>query len=529
MSRIFTSHNLTCSYFANLANAIVVKSTPGEAMNAFDFKKYFPDFLWLLRDVHLLPVGDDGAQVTPTEYLLSKVLRRGTSFVETKSDEVGRAILTFFPSIECKTVQAPSSKPEIVRNIAKKQTSLDPAFNREVELLVQHLFQHLRAKKGFTAISLVDGPMLAMMADHYLKAVNDAGTVPCISDTWKIAVEKRCQEVLKKMIQEYTQELEARIAEIGLPIEEDSPDDVNVMIKPQSLFGMHRAVLLKKTESLLKQVGHLVNASVQTFSWENLTAELEHCTAVFKEEVKEIEGDQVRRKRVTSGILFKFAEQNYTASRSGCLTLFDNLYQQTQEKIHANQNYSFEELVNDLQALHLDYFRKAVGPAKWQVYDERRGFIKAQEESFRMLKGYEKKTFDAIQKAADESAKAVQLADSVSKLHVQMRNDAELNQKRIEAMQTEHYEEMQRLRKEEMQRTEQERQKYEDFRKAHMDEMAKLSMEHRKEMEKQHESMMEAIDKLMKQNKEEIAELNKVINKFATGKTGNVSEEGGPA
>lgn len=240
------------------------------------------------------------------------------------------------------------------------------------------------------------------------------------------------------------------------------PGDVHALTKPRSLFGMHRAILLRKTESLLKQVGHLVSSSVQTFNWESLSAELEHCTAVFKEEeaVRENQDQQVKRKKVTGGVLFQFTLRNYSKSRSGCLRLFEKLYQQIRDKMHAGQNYSFEQLLEDLKILHFDYFRNAVGPAKWEAYDEKREFIKAQEESFRLLKGYQQKTFDAIQKAADESAKAAELSESVSKLQVQMRNDAELNQKRMEAMQTEHYEEMQQLHKEETERMEQERQKY---------------------------------------------------------------------
>lgn len=177
------------SYFASLANTIAVKSASGEDMNAFDFKKYFPTFLWLLRDVHLLPTGDHGQEITPTEYLVSRVLRRGKSFKETKSDEVGRAILTFFPSIECKILQPPSSDPEVVRDIARRQDDLDPVFNRQVEHLVQYFLKCLRAKKGFTVSNLVDGPILAAMAENYLQAINDPTAVPCISDTWKIAIE----------------------------------------------------------------------------------------------------------------------------------------------------------------------------------------------------------------------------------------------------------------------------------------------------------------------------------------------------
>ena len=504
-----------------------MKSTSQGDESAFEFKNYFPDFLWLLRDVHLLPTGDSGTEITPTEYLISSVLRRGKSFKETRSDEVGRAILTFFPSIECRTIQAPSSKPEIVRDIARQQANLDPNFNKQIEELIQYLLQRIRAKKGFVTTNLVDGPILATMAEHYLRAVNDANAIPCITDTWNVAVEKRCQQVLEKLKLEYTRELESWITEVGLPIEEDSSDDLNVAAKPRSLFGIHRTILLQKTEALLAQVSHLVGASAQSsgiYNRESLVAELDNSTAIFEDEqtVTEIQGQPGRRKKVVGGILFKFSQLNYSESQSACLSLFEKLYQQIQEKMHTNQSYSFEDLMKDLKVLHLDYFRRAIGPAKWQVYDEKREFIKGQEESFKLLKGFQQQAFDAIQKAADESAKAAELADSINKLQVQMRSDAELNQKRIEAMQKEHHEEVQRLREEEAERIELEHKKYEDFTTAHMQEMAEMSKENHEEMKKQHDSMLQMMDTMMKNNTEQISALNSTVNKL----TASIGEMG---
>ena len=483
-------------------------------MDAFDYKNYFPDFLWLLRDVHLLPTENDGREVTPTEYLVSKVLRRGKAFKATVSDEVGRAILTFFPSVACKTIQSPSDNPDIVQNITVRQESLSPAFNEQVEELVRYLLQHVRPKRGFAATNLVDGPILAAMAEAYLKAVNAADAVPCITDTWNTAVEKRCEDVLKKLIVEYTQELESHIHRVGLPVEEDSSDDVQAILKPCTLFGIHRSLLLKKTESLLKQVGHLVSVSSQTYNQESLSAELERSIAMFEEVTKEVEGNQVKGKKVKSGVLLRFAQQNHSKSQSACVALFEKLYGQIRENMHKNKQYSFEKLLEDLKVLQLDYFRRAVGPAKWEVYDEKQQFIKAQEDSFRLLKGFQQQTYDAIQKAAEESAKAAKVADGINKLQVQMRNDAELNQKRMEAMQKEHHEEMERLHKEEDERMVQEQQKYEDFKAAHMQDMAKLSEENHEEMKKQHEMLMQVVNGMITQNNENISKLNSAVDKL---------------
>ena len=484
-------------------------------MNAFDYKSYFPDFLWLLRDVHLLPVGKNGSKVSPTEYLVSTVLRRGTTFNASESDEVGRAILTFFPTIECKTLPPPSDSTDVLRNIALRQESLNPVFNEQVEELIPHLLQRLRPKH-ISAASLVDGPILASMTEQYLKAVNAPNAVPCIVDSWNVAVELRCEEVIKELTLEYIQEVKTRIQEVGMPMEEDSPDDIGFASNPHTLLGIHRCVLLKKTKALLDQVGHLVNTFLETYTRESVVASLEHSTVVFEEEpeFKPINGKPIKAKKVTGGALLKYAQQNHSLSRSSCSKLFEELYQKTQEKMLNNQEYSFNELLDDLKLTQLEYFRKAVGPAKWEVYAEKREFIKSQEHSFKLLKGFQKQIYDVVQKNAAESARIAKLTDEMKKTQVQMRNNAELSQKQIEAMQKEHQKEMERLHTEEEERRAQEQRKFMDFEAAFMKDMAVMSQESSKELKEQHKKIEHLLATTMAQNKREMSVLNSSISKL---------------
>lgn len=168
----------------------------------------------------MVPPGSDGKPMTPTDYLITKVLKRGKSFNETENDKIGRAILTIFPTIECITVVPPSADPEVMQNIVANQHCLEPKFNEQIEHLVEYLLHHVHAKSGFVEGKVIDGPLLAAMVVKFLDVVNDPDAIPCITDTWQAAVEIRCKKVLTQMVQEYTQELEVKIAEVGLPMEQ---------------------------------------------------------------------------------------------------------------------------------------------------------------------------------------------------------------------------------------------------------------------------------------------------------------------
>ena len=343
---ILSSLSLFFSHFAQLATSIAVRDATGDSDSDeyFELNNYFPDFLWLLRDVILIPTGEDGKEVSPTDYLKTKVFRRSKSFKETESDQIARAILTVFPSIACKTIQPPSSDPTVMRNIASKQDFLAPQFNQQVEELVQYLLETARGKKGIVAGKIADGPILAAMATHYLEAVNNPDAIPCISDTWQTAITMRCKKVMEQLLEEYDQEMEGKIVEQGLPMEEDSQDD-DEPTRPFTLFALHRSTLLQKTTALLKQVGHFLAAyapshdSSSALNKNSLCAELEIGAAVFTEESTEqdINGELVRKKKATGGILFKYAQRNHSESHSSCNKLLARLYGSVEEKMKQDE------------------------------------------------------------------------------------------------------------------------------------------------------------------------------------------------
>jgi flagellar biosynthesis GTPase FlhF len=212
----------------------------------------------------------------------------------------------------------------------------------------------------------------------------------------------------------------------------------------------------------------------------------------------------LQKKRVIGGELYIFAQRNRSESRSQCLALFEELYSEVEKKIGGDDGYTFENLLKDLSALQEDYYQRAVGPAKWEVYTEKESFIKSQESNYKRLLGFKKESFNALQREAEEKARNDQLRDSLKEAHTQLKKDAELNQKRMESVEQQHREEMQRLHQEQEERMENDRRKYEDFMKAQIQDMAEITKENSAAMNKQYDTMFKSMEELQKANQENL-------------------------
>ena len=474
-----------------------------------ELRNNFPDFLWLLRDVHLLPVDHSGKEIPPTEYLKTKVLVRSKRFTPTKSDDVSRAILSFFPTVECMTLPPPHADPSRMRDIVSNEHLLEKGFNDKVHSLVQYLLQKVQPKRGYSKGMFVDGILLAELATKYIESINDPDSIPCLDVTWQSAVHQRCSAVTEELVAEYDAEMCSKIAEIGLPLEEES---LSVDSSKPTLFGLHRTIELQKTESLLKQVGHFLgDANVADYdtalSKESLVAEFGKKLTTFDEEkeVYEVQGRQARKKKVTGGALEKYTRQNYTESRTFCTKLFSDLYQPVEQRaLDSDASYTFEKLLKDLDNIQSQYLEKAVGPAKYEVYHEQSDHVKSQQAIFKKVRGFKNETFKAAQEAAEKSAKAAELYNTVCDLQAQLKDETKLNAKKLEKLQEQHEQEMERCRQQDLQRMEEEHKKYEDFVKSQMEQMAEMTKQNNDQQQQQNKIFIEAMQQSLNQSEDQM-------------------------
>ena len=396
-----------------------------------------------------------------------------------------------------------------MRNIAANEHLLEKRFNEKVSQLVEYLFQKVQPKKGYIKGMHVDGPLFAELATKYIEALSDPDSIPCLDNTWQSVVRNRCITVMDELVAEYDAEMCSKIAEIGLPLEEES---FSVDNSKPTLFGIHRTVQMQMTESLLKQVGHFLgDANVAGYetalSKESLVAEFGQKLATFEEEeeVYEVQGRQTRKKKVTGGALEKYTRQNYTESRTFCTKLFSDLYHPVEQRaLDSDASYTFDNLLKDLDDIQSQYLKKAVGPAKYEVYRERGEHVKSQQAMFKTVRGFKNEAFKAAQKASEAEVKAIQLSNTLSDLQAQMKGEAELNAREMKKLQEQHQQEMERCRQQDLQRMEEERKKYDDFVKSQMEQMAEMTKQNSEQLQQQNKAFMDAMKQNMDQSEKTI-------------------------
>ena len=313
-------------------------------------KKFFPRFLWLLRDVHLAITDKEGKKITPTEFLHTRILASECG----EPTELGSSLCSLFPSLECCTLPVPSIKKEVIRNIVDQEDKLKPAFNTAVNELIQQILQQIAPKKAIDGVSFMNGSTFAALACGYVEAINTPGALPNLEQGWQAVIRLQIKEHTDKLVREYEREMEESLKGI-LPLEE------------RNLMRIHEQKLKRKKHKLEQEVRRInpVNSSKENV--DPLVSQLE------QEIIKWSKPGDGAEKEVVGGVLFQFTTQNYSKSKQYCEELFGKLVERFKVKdkvTEAVQSSKPLEIQKEIQAITHHYNMTAVGPAATEVREK---------------------------------------------------------------------------------------------------------------------------------------------------------------
>ncbi|XP_072889745.1 guanylate-binding protein 1-like [Hemitrygon akajei] len=134
-------------FVTELSKRIQMKSQP-DACDSWDFVRFFPEFVWVIRDL-TLDLNADGKNASPNEYLehILKLKDGEISEQDKKYNELRRCIRDNFPSRCCFAFPIPTHWKKLKQLQELENKDLEEDFIKEQQKLINYLHTHKKVKR----------------------------------------------------------------------------------------------------------------------------------------------------------------------------------------------------------------------------------------------------------------------------------------------------------------------------------------------------------------------------------------------
>ncbi|CAM4572776.1 unnamed protein product [Leuciscus chuanchicus] len=169
-------------YVTELTECIKVKSSDADedADDSSEFVKFFPSFIWAVRDF-TLERKIDGKDATENEYLeFALKLKHGTSKKVMEFNLPRECIQKFFPSRTCFTFPFPTAPKNVSRLESLDPADLSSEFLEVTDRFCNFVFHESHVKKLKDGIT-VTGRVLSHLVKMYVDTIS-SGAVPCLEN-----------------------------------------------------------------------------------------------------------------------------------------------------------------------------------------------------------------------------------------------------------------------------------------------------------------------------------------------------------
>ncbi|KAL8219630.1 UNVERIFIED_CONTAM: hypothetical protein K2H54_029633, partial [Gekko kuhli] len=199
------------SYVTELTKKIHTKSSQHgqEEENSAEFIRFFPAFVWAVRDF-TLQLEMDGRPISEDEYLENALKLQEGDSEQVKQCNMSRiCIRKFFPSRKCFTFDRPANRRKLHQLETLGEEDLEPDFLETTKNFCEHVWNTSRPKT-VPGGRIVSGTMLANLAKSYVEAIN-SGQVPCLENAVQALAVIENTAAVREAISHYEELMEKRM------------------------------------------------------------------------------------------------------------------------------------------------------------------------------------------------------------------------------------------------------------------------------------------------------------------------------
>ncbi|XP_071019843.1 guanylate-binding protein 1-like isoform X2 [Oncorhynchus clarkii lewisi] len=167
-------------YVTELTDHIKVKSVEGDIDESADYVRFFPSFVWAVRDFGL-ELKLDGKPITAHQYLKNALKpKQGTSNKIVKYNLPRDCLRKFFSPRWCFVFERPANSEKMKRMEELTDADLEPSFVKQSRDFCDHLFKEVKTKTMIGGLK-VTGKMLGNLTEMYVDMIR-SGQVPCLDN-----------------------------------------------------------------------------------------------------------------------------------------------------------------------------------------------------------------------------------------------------------------------------------------------------------------------------------------------------------
>ncbi|KAG3283555.1 guanylate-binding protein 4-like [Ictidomys tridecemlineatus] len=269
-------------YVTELTQLIRTKSdpTPNEVEDSSEFVRFFPDFVWTVRDF-MLELDLDGHPITEDEYLENALkLIKGKNPNIQNSNMSRECIRYFFPKRKCFIFDRPTNDRSLLSHIDKvPQNQVERNFQEQLKNFCSYVFTNAKTKTLRGGI-IVTGNRLHSLVLTYINAIS-SGDLPCMENVVLALAQIENSAAVQKALAHYNQQVGQKVQ---LPTE-----------TLKGLLDMHKdcereaiQVFMKNSfkdvgQKFQKELGVQLEGKREDSCKQNREASPDSCTTLFQD------------------------------------------------------------------------------------------------------------------------------------------------------------------------------------------------------------------------------------------------------
>ncbi|XP_053547080.1 guanylate-binding protein 1-like isoform X1 [Bombina bombina] len=208
-------------YVTELTELIKVKSPSQnvEENDGADFKRFFPSFIWCVRDFTLV-LEKDGKPITEDDYLKnSLMLKTGNSRKIVEYNLPRECIHNYFHSHKCFVFERPANKEGLNNLDHIPESQLEPGFLCQTKKFLSYVYKNSKIKTLAGGYQM-NGRLLGNLAVTYVEAIL-SGSVPCMENVILTLAELQNSRAVNDAISKYESKMNEKIDQFPTETQED--------------------------------------------------------------------------------------------------------------------------------------------------------------------------------------------------------------------------------------------------------------------------------------------------------------------